>query len=156
MEKGNLPKFINNNLPTKRIVDNFTINLKTSFKNKSDNNIRITTFNNTNPAYAPKSLENSLFFHSIPQVSYIFKHLPNKSSAGLNNIPPIVLKHLPPQIIIDYTIIFNNCLNNKYCPNDWKTAKLLPLLKKKTNHQIKSLASDLLASLQLLAKFLRQ
>lgn len=33
-------------------------------------------------------------------------------------------------MIKEYTILFNNCLNNKFYPDDWKKAKVLPVLKK--------------------------
>ena len=33
-------------------------------------------------------------------------------------------------IVKDYTVLFNNCLNNKYFPDPWKQAKILPILKK--------------------------
>lgn len=47
--------------------------------------------------------------------------------------PPIVLKHLPFKLISSLTILFNNAINNNYFPTLWKTAKVLPILKKDKN-----------------------
>ncbi|CAD6216157.1 GSCOCG00004376001-RA-CDS, partial [Cotesia congregata] len=61
----------------------------------------------------------------------ILQKLPNKSSSGPDELPSIVLKHLPDNLIHTITILFNNALNNAYFPKAWKEAKVLPLLKKK-------------------------
>ncbi|CAD6218236.1 GSCOCG00011426001-RA-CDS [Cotesia congregata] len=60
----------------------------------------------------------------------ILQKLPNKSSSGPDELPSIVLKHLPDNLIHTITILFNNALNNAYFPKAWKEAKVIPLLKK--------------------------
>ena len=129
-ETVNAPRSLNHNTPLKRMVDEKARSLVNSFQNKANNNIAITTFSPSNPAHSPLPVEDSIIFLNYVQVDNIFDNLPNKSSSGLNNIPPIVLKHLPEKIIKDYSIIFNNCLNNKHFPDPWKQSKILPILKK--------------------------
>lgn len=43
------------------------------------------------------------------------------------------MEHLPKNLIIDDTIIFNNAIHNAYYPERWKVAKVLPLFKKDKN-----------------------
>ena len=56
--------------------------------------------------------------------------MPNKTSAGLDNILNIVLKKLNNNEILIITIIFNNLINLLYFPEKWKTAKLICIKKK--------------------------
>lgn len=51
-------------------------------------------------------------------VQKIINGLPNKTSSGLDDIPPIILKHLPDKVLKDYTVLFNNALNWHYFPKD--------------------------------------
>ena len=51
------------------------------------------------PAHEPRILCNNL------SLGRILRTLPNKTSSGLNLIPPIVLKHLTQKIIDTYVII---------------------------------------------------
>lgn len=113
-QKINSPNHINEGTRLKYLVDNVANQLKSNFR--ENNEIRITTFSQTNPASNPEKMENSIPFMNPIITKSIFKVLPNKTSSGLDEIPPIILKHLPMSIIFDYTIIFNNCLNNKYFP----------------------------------------
>ena len=65
-----------------------------------------------------------------PSLMLKLKKLPNKTSSGLDGIPPICLKHLPAIVIVDLTILFNNVINMNYFPTAWKSAKVLPILKR--------------------------
>lgn len=58
------------------------------------------------------------------------RNLPNKTSAGIDEVPTMVLKHLPPKVIKDYTTIFNNAINQQYFPIARKKAKAIPIYKK--------------------------
>ena len=129
-ETINAPRFINNLTRIKQLVDETAHALINTFHHNEANNITITTFTPTNPAHAPLSIDNSVIFLNTGQVENIIKKLPNKCSSGLNNIPLLVLKHLPQKIVTDYTVLFNNYLNNKYFPAPWKQAKILRILKK--------------------------
>jgi len=40
-----------------------------------------------------------------------------------------VLKKIPQELIYNYTITFNNLLNYSFFPDEWKTAKVLAILK---------------------------
>lgn len=103
--------------------------LKDSFRNDHQT---FTVFSKTNPAYYPSSQEDEIkFLYSYHDVRATFKKLKNKTSSGLDKIPSIVLKNLPDLVIRDYTIIFNNAINNYYFPTRWKTAKVLPIPKKR-------------------------
>lgn len=130
LETINMPRHTNINTNIAKRVNETTDTMINSFTENVNSKKTITNFTSTNIATNPTTIENSIFFYNTFQINKILKTLPNKSSSGINNIPPIVLKHLHPLIIQDYTTIFNNCLNNRYYPDTWKTAKLLPLLKK--------------------------
>lgn len=70
------------------------------------------------------------YFTTFENLKWIFKRLNNKVSAGVDGVPNIVLKHLPPAVIRIYCSIFNNALNNAYFPTAWKKARIVPILKK--------------------------
>ncbi|XP_076238648.1 uncharacterized protein LOC143181875 [Calliopsis andreniformis] len=132
-EQINSPRFLNTNTKLKQIVDNTATKLKTEFAIARDNNSTFTQFNDNNKSSHP--ITGTLFnpFCTIPSVEHIIRNLPNKSSSGLDNIPPLVLKNLPKNIISDITILFNNALNMNFFPSIWKKAKVLPILKKNKN-----------------------
>ena len=46
--------------------------------------------------------------------------LPNKYSAGPDDIPTILLKKLSPKISLPLTILFQSSLNQEIIPTDWK------------------------------------
>ncbi|XP_058790949.1 uncharacterized protein LOC131664099 [Phymastichus coffea] len=129
-EQVNSPRIINADLPFKDEVEKVVNELVKTFENNHSSGSHITEFSDNNPATGPRPIDNSIFFTSVDLSTRIFRSLPNKTSSGLDNIPPIVLKHLPPCIIREYTTIFNNCLNNRFFPDPWKRAKILPILKK--------------------------
>ncbi|KAK0093217.1 hypothetical protein PV326_014027, partial [Microctonus aethiopoides] len=90
---------------------------------------KYTNFSDNNPAHRPSNQELKDYLCNQWEVANIFKKLPNKTSTGVDKIPSIVLKHLPNNIVKEYTIIFNNALNNYYFPDDWKKAKVLAIPK---------------------------
>ncbi|CAB0045180.1 unnamed protein product, partial [Trichogramma brassicae] len=112
-ETINSPRFTNQNTPLKKEVDAHIHALMTEFENDTLENTSITTFSDNNPAHSPTTPANNFLFSDFRTTYSIFKSLPNKTSTGLDNIPPIVLKHLPLKIIDDYNKIFNNCINNR-------------------------------------------
>lgn len=73
-------------------------------------------------------------FCNFASVTKILKFLPNKTFSGLDQIPSIVLKHLPDNLIKLIVIIFNNALNVYYIPSAWKRAKVLPIVKNKNKN----------------------
>lgn len=135
LEKINAPKNTNQYSQTKREIDE----TGEQYRYKLNHRLMIiTTFSDQNRASHPccandctpevKSLY-SLFTNNL-RISSLLKTLKNKSSSGPDNIPPVVLKHIPQNIINDITVIFNNAINNAYYPTRWKEAKVLPLHKK--------------------------
>ena len=104
---------------------------KTEFSTSRDNGDTLTVFSDSNKATNPQlETEPSNFFCSYLELDKIFRYLLNKTSYGIDKIPPIVLKPLPSNVILAYTILFNNALNNYYFPKSWKCAKVFPILKK--------------------------
>lgn len=93
--------------------------------------IVICIFNQNNTSDDPVTEEGSKsYFTCVLSLEKKFRHLNNKKSSGLDEIPNIVLKHLPIVIIRACTILFNNLLNNRYFPPHWKKALVIPILKK--------------------------
>ena len=107
----------------KTTVDTTISPLVNRFQNSLRRHQTITNFSPTNLATNPSQPENTLIFTNLFKVQ---KYSPNY----LINIPPLILKHLPVNIQTNYTIIFNNCLNNKFYLETWKKSKILALLKK--------------------------
>ena len=134
-EKVNSRKNINKHTHTNTIVTASTNQYQELLKIKKLNNRTVTTFSSENPAHTPTSLnlDDAPYFFNIQTLFNLLKKLPNKTSAGLDNIPSIVLKHLPEKIIKALTILFNNALNWFYYPKKWKCAKVLPISKKNKN-----------------------
>lgn len=98
-------------------------------KDQMNNNSKLTDFTNDNPAYYSTKQEWKEYLCKTFEVANIFKNLPNITSTGIDNIPAIILKHLPRCLIEEYTIVFNNALNNRYFPIAWKKAKVIPIPK---------------------------
>ncbi|KAK2577805.1 hypothetical protein KPH14_000698, partial [Odynerus spinipes] len=134
LEGINSPRYTNQGTDIKERVDN-TINKIMDLKNHiRNNNQTFTSFSNNNLAFLPENNdEDPKFLVNYIEVQAILGKLKNKTSTGPDNIPNVVLKNLPETIIKDYTIIFNNAINNAYYPIRWKTAKVLPILKKGKN-----------------------
>lgn len=108
--------------------------IKTYEENKT-NKVTLIKFSTENQAQYPTNNDIKDYFCNTIEVENILRKLPNKTSTGIDNIPAIVLKHLPRCIIRDLTIIFNNALNNCYFPVEWKRAKVLPIPKPNKNHE---------------------
>lgn len=128
-ERVNSPRPLNQGSNIEAIVNRYCDKFKEEFESQKINNTRVTDFTDKNPANVPDSQLIQNYFCSVKEVAYIIKNLPNKTSTGVDNIPSIIIKHLPMKYIRDYTILFNNLLNNRYFPKEWKTAKVLPIIK---------------------------
>lgn len=129
-ETVNAPRPTNLGTDLQIEVDNHISTLISEFQQDVSSGKTITTFTDKNPAHCQNQPEESLLFTNVNNLRYIFRNLPNKTSSGLDSIPPIILKHIPMNIIVDYAILFNNCLKNKFFPEMWKRAKIFPILKK--------------------------
>lgn len=129
-ETINAPRHTNTGTPLQIEVDTRIAALVAKFHDDIATGKTITDFSPENLASNPKQIPDNMSFTSTSALLLILKTLPNKTSSGLDNVPPIVLKHLPVKIIRDFAIIFNNCINNKFFPNIWKQAKIFPILKR--------------------------
>ncbi|XP_053990024.1 uncharacterized protein LOC128882448 [Hylaeus volcanicus] len=128
-EEINAPIYLNEGTRLKEIVDRTT----EEFRMQIHPRHRVTEFSQENPASCPTriNVEDDIeLFTNRLQVQTICKKLPNKTSTGPDDMPEIVIKHLPPIIIRTYTAIFNNALNNGYFPTAWKKTKIIPIQKK--------------------------
>lgn len=133
-ETINSPRPLNTGTRIAALATATASQIKNNLNNIRHNNQTITNFSDNNKATSPDENHNIHNpFCNIASVSKILKYLPNKTSSGLDNIPPIVLKHLPIKITRALTILFNNSINNYYFPSNWKRAKVLPILKKNKN-----------------------
>lgn len=103
-ESINTPRPFNNGLRLEEIINK---KIETYIKDEYNlkDNDKITNFSNNNPAHRPTKQDIKDYFCNTMEVAAILKKLPNKTSTGIDNIPSIVLKHLPSSIIKDYTII---------------------------------------------------
>ena len=116
-QKVNSPVYHNEGTQTKKDVDEVVNPLIDGFKKNINDDVTITTFTSANLAIAPNDIENTIPFLKTGDTIKIFKSLPNKTSFGLDGIPPVVMKHVPEKIVVAYTITFNNCLNRMYFPD---------------------------------------
>ncbi|KAJ1524620.1 hypothetical protein ONE63_011104 [Megalurothrips usitatus] len=57
------------------------------------------------------------------------KKLKVKKAPGADGIPNAAIKHLPPKIVQQTAVIFNECLKKSYFPSIWKTATIQPIPK---------------------------
>lgn len=117
----------NNNLRVKRSIDQF----KNELNRRNENKIQLMKFSSTAKANCLNSNDTKNYFITLEDLIQIFQNLNNKKSSGIDEIPNVILKHLPRDIIAEYCTLFNNMLNNYYFPSNWKIAKILPILKPK-------------------------
>ena len=82
---------------------------------------------------------NSFFFHStgVYETQSVVKKLKIKDSFGIDGISSRVLKHLPNNFIEALTDIFNRSMSQGYFPSNFKTAKIVPIYKKKGSRKNK-------------------
>lgn len=130
-ESINSPRHYNDNYNTKAIIDETADRIRNKLQRLRRNNITHIQFSSVIPAHDPGDEEHTVNYHSYIEVTKIARQLRNKTSAGIDNkIPAIVIKNLSTTALIEYTIIFNNAINQHYYPTRWKMAKVLPILKK--------------------------
>lgn len=138
LESIHSPRYTNIGTSTKIKVDKVAEETKKMKNNMRNKKQTFVDFSKENPAYYPKKFDDDdpKFLFNYIEVSLILKKLKNKNSSGLDNIPTVVLKNQPEPVIKDYTIIFNNAINNVYYPSRWKAAKVLPIPKKDKNPEL--------------------
>lgn len=127
--KKNIPDIINRRTQDTEIevyekVDKFTDKWENDIQN---NRQKLCDFTR-NQAFTSNYKD---FFTTFKEVEGIFRNLNNKKSTGNDNIANFILKKIPNILIEQYVTIFNNMLNIQYFPQNWKTATVIPLTKKK-------------------------
>ena len=78
-----------------------------------------------------RNLEFSIKPVTIKQVLKAIKCLKNKTSSGIDFISPKLLKQTADIIAAPLTFIINNSIEEGVFPQSWKTAKVIPIFKKK-------------------------
>ena len=117
------------NSPFERIVFKQVADLKQRFEEIGP----VLTFSEENNSLNPNSQQKDIIFTNVLEIKKILKKMSNKTSSGWDGIPNVILKNISQKFIENYTIIINNIINNLYYPNVWKIAKLIVLIKKKSN-----------------------
>lgn len=130
-EDINSPRYTNTSSAVKVAADAEAQKIRNSISDNRAQDRTITTFTLNNPDFNPtfEHPQHRIFFNRL-ETTILFRRANNKTSSGLDGIPMIVLKHLPINLILDYTTIFNNAVNQSYYPVRWKRAKVIPILKK--------------------------
>ena len=93
-----------------------------------------------NPAFRHHSMDGAsdqsnfptIFLYPVdePEVFQLIRDLPNKYSAGLDEIPVKVLKDIADLVSRPFTNIINECFSTGIFPSDLKVAKITPIFKK--------------------------
>lgn len=83
----------------------------------------------------PTKLINPEHHVNAEKISKIIKKLKIKKAPGLDGIPNILVKRLPIVAIEHLTNIINACIDHCYFPMQFKTAKVIPILKPKKDHK---------------------
>ncbi|KAL6255580.1 hypothetical protein P5V15_012827 [Pogonomyrmex californicus] len=129
---------LENNRPQfNRLVDVEVNTFKDNIKSEWTNEVTLCIFNDDNKADNP-NLTGDLcnYFINDYDLTLRLKKSKNKKSYGLDKIPNSVLKRIPPNLILNYTIIFNNLLNYSFFLENWKTTKVIAILKKDKDHNL--------------------
>ncbi len=79
----------------------------------------------------PSKLINPEHHINIGKIIKIIKKLKVKKAPGLDGVPNILIKRLPLVAINFLTKIINACIDGCYFPKEFKTAKVIPILKPK-------------------------
>ena len=87
-----------------------------------------------NSKFLPKKFINSIFLNptSPDEIYDIIAKFENKSSCGLDGIPPKVVKIFPERLILCLTHIFNLSLSSGKFVSSFKKSKVVPIHKKKS------------------------
>lgn len=130
-QEVNTPKPSDPNKRLHKLIALDSSKLKEEIRLFKSSQKHITHFSRDNSATNPIGPDAALnFFTSVPEITKTLKRIKGKTSTGIDGIPNIALKNLPDETIIQYTILFNNTINNIHFPKRWTTAIVIPILKK--------------------------
>ena len=65
----------------------------------------------------------------MAELKRAIKKMKRKGAAGPDEIPPSFIKELGPIALQELLNIFNLCLETSFCPQIWRLAHIIPLLK---------------------------
>lgn len=120
-ESINSPRHLNFNTRMIGLFDETVVSLRQDFDNRRAQEETIMVFGNQNSAIDPTPVTHDLdtlyTFCNPLKVALILRRVPNKSSSGLDGIPPIVLKHLFPRIIVNMAISVQQCHQPQLFPS---------------------------------------
>ena len=107
-----------------------------NYFSKIADNIRDTlpAANNDFKSYLPRrGPTESFYFNStgVYETQSVLKKLKSKDSCGIDGISSKVLKSLPNNFIEALTYVFNQSMSQGYFPSHFKSAKIVPIYKKK-------------------------
>ena len=66
---------------------------------------------------------------TLGELRKALKKMKRKGAEGPDGIPPSFLKELGPKALNELLEIYNSCYRTSYCPQIWKLAIIIPLLK---------------------------
>lgn len=90
-------------------------------------NLETVQFDDNNPASDPI---NSPHMCNVEEIAEIVAKSKPKKSSGPDGVSNFALKKLSRAVMIFLAIVLNNCINNCYFPQKWKTAKIVAIPKK--------------------------
>ena len=67
------------------------------------------------------------FIFEVDKIKLLLKKLPDKYSAGPDEIPNILLKKLSNLLCLSLSLIFQKFFNNSELPEDWKRVNVVPV-----------------------------
>lgn len=111
------------------LVNKITNKIKLDIEENLQNEIKVVNFSKDITSDAPLNCGIKNYFTTSNSLGRIFAKLNNKKSSGFDGIPNIALRHISKKIVTYYSVLFNNALNWKYFPRDWKHAKVIALKK---------------------------
>ena len=76
-----------------------------------------------------KLISDPEIYISTDQTTKAIKQSKNSKALGHDGISPVMLKHMGPSGIAFLTKIFNQVINTAIIPSNWKTGRIIPILK---------------------------
>lgn len=96
--------------------------------NTREQDLIITEVNNY--IHNNNNTENWYQFSTTPrEIINIIRQLPSQKAPGIDKIQNIILKNVGKKVIVQITYIINACIKLAHFPKQWKTGRIIPILK---------------------------